>query len=105
MVEGTKVADVPESNHGLYLVAVSIPAGARRQRVREVLSAHGHAINADTYEVPTTARGIRSLLLALTPELEPGDVARVYPVCRRCQTSVQLYGEGDLARLPVAYVY
>ncbi len=100
-----RVAQPQEPGIGLYVVVLRLPAGHRRQRVRRLLAAHGQQINPDSYELPTNPRGLRALMLALAPELVPGDDVRIYPVCRRCQSSVKLFGAGELAQLPVAFVY
>ncbi len=89
----------------LYLVVISVDDSPRRARARRLLASYGNPVNPDAYEVATNARGIRALQVALAPDLRPEDTVRIYPVCGNCRQGVTIHGPGELASLPVAYVY
>jgi hypothetical protein len=89
----------------LYLVVISIEDAPRRGRARRLLASYGNPVNADAYEIATNARGIRALQVALGPDLQLDDTVRIYPVCGHCRQGVTIHGPGELASLPVAYVY
>jgi CRISPR/Cas system-associated endoribonuclease Cas2 len=93
------------SDVALYLVVIAVGDAPRRARVRRLLASYGNPVNSDAYEVATNARGMRALQVALGPDLRSEDTVRIYPVCGHCRQGVTIHGPGELASLPVAYVY
>jgi len=92
----------PETFH---VVTLSIADPDRRRRVRRILRHFGEAVTLDAFEVPQGGPALRSLRAAIAPELAPGDDVRIYPVCARCRAGVLIYGDGDIARLDVAWIF
>ena len=89
----------------LFIIALSVRDSKRRARARKLLRTVGEAINLDTFEVATDSQGLRGIQAALSVELHPEDSARIYPLCARCQRTTRIHGDGQLASLPVAYIF
>jgi CRISPR-associated endonuclease Cas2 len=88
-----------------YVVAMQIADARRRARIRQLLRTFGQPINRDTFELALSERAMLALKTALALELAADDVLRAYPVCERCRRHVSLYGEGELAAPPTAYIF
>lgn len=88
----------------LFVVVVKLRDARRRKQVYELLAFAGQHVGVGTYEVATTAGGVRRLLSALGQHLEPEDKVRCYPVCKKCRHGVKMHGGGRLATLPVCFV-
>jgi CRISPR-associated endonuclease Cas2 len=89
----------------LYVVAFHVRDTKRKARVRRVLASFGFEVGPAVFEVPTSTAGARALERAITPELEPGDTVRIYPVCSRCRSEARLWGEGELAGLSPVIIF
>lgn len=89
----------------LYLVVLRLTDSGRMARAHDTLRALGERIRTGVYEVACTPTTLSHLERALGTVLMEGDVVRIYPICRNCRRSVRLYGEGDLAHLPLAWIF
>lgn len=96
--------ETPEDGTRLWVVVVRVADGKRRRRVDEVLRFAGERLRVGAYEVAATGAGMRRLEERVGECLGEGDLVRIYPVCARCRQGVRMWGEGDLAALPVAWV-
>ncbi len=89
---------------GLYVVIWQVRDPARARQVREILRFAGQAVRSGVVEVAATATRMRQLQEQIGVHLRDGDTVRIYPVCRSCRRRVRLFGEGDLAGLPVVWI-
>jgi len=88
----------------LYVVVFQVAHPGRRRRVDEALRFAGERIRTGVYEVACSDRTMARLLEEMERALMDGDVARVYPVCRRCQRGAKLHGGPALTELPPAFI-
>lgn len=87
----------------LYVVVFEVRNAVARGRVRRILDSCASRVSRSSYELSSTAPGVRNLMRALESELQFADVVRIYPVCQRCKASVRLFGGEQLASTPAAY--
>jgi len=88
----------------LHVVIVDTGDKNKGRRVDELLRFAGERVRVGAYEVVGTAARMGLLERELGGLVGEAGIVRIYPVCGRCRDRVRLFGEGDVARLPVAWV-
>lgn len=101
-----RAEDAPRRERtGLFVVVFNVRDAKRRARVRRLLGSFGFETSPGAFEVPTSMSGARALERAITLELQPEDMVRIYPVCARCRAGTRMWGEGELAGLSPVIVF
>jgi CRISPR/Cas system-associated endoribonuclease Cas2 len=99
----TPPRDVEEA--GLYVVVYRIADRSRARQVDELLRFAGEKLRPGVFEVAGTSATLHHLERDLGLYLREGDLVRIFPVCARCRRGVRLFGEGEPATLPVAWIF
>jgi len=98
-------SESPIETAGLFVVVIVIRNSKRRAPIVDTLRFCGTPIGPNVFEVAATAREMRRVEMDIGQHLEEGDVVRIYPVCKRCRSHTRLFGSGELAAVPAAYIF
>lgn len=95
--------DTP-SDPTLYVVVTRVAERRNARQIDTLLRFAGERLRPGVFEVACTPAELQRLERALGAWVEDGDLVRIYPICARCRGRARLFGEGELAHLPVAWV-
>jgi len=77
------------------LISYDICDDPRRTRIHDLLRNHGTRVQKSVFEVRLPDRKLQELQNKLSKMLDPTvDSIRLYRVCRRCLSSVEIFGTG-----------
>jgi len=96
-------ATLAEPERQLAVVTYDISSDSRRARVANTILSYGGRIEGSVYEVWVTDRQLERLWGAVSRQLKPGDLGRLYLLCGHCVGRIRGYGHNDSVE-PVALI-
>ena len=89
----------------LHVVVVQIRDRNRARRVEDMLRFVGERVRSGVFEVVGTPERMSRLEREIGSLVGPQDTVRIYPLCGRCRPRVRLFGDGDVAQVPIAWIF